>query len=62
MAHGSMTNLSDEEKLKYSAYTRAYIKLYNRIILRLLGYDKEYVDYYNLDFPKRIMDQNIKTI
>lgn len=60
MAHGSMTNLSDEEKLKYSAYTRAYITLYNRIILKLLAYDKKYVDYYNLDFPKREIDQNIK--
>ncbi len=60
MAHGSMTNLSDQEHLKYSAYTRAYITLYNRIILKLLGYNKKYVDYYNLDFPKRNMDQNIK--
>ncbi|MCG8734729.1 hypothetical protein [Tenacibaculum finnmarkense] len=59
MAHGSMSNISKNELIEYLKLTNAYITIYNRILLKVLDYDGHYIDYYNVDNPRRKLNENI---
>lgn len=61
MVHSSMANLSETKALEFTRYTNAYITLYNRIILKILGYVGEYIDYYTFGFPEKNINENIET-
>ncbi len=59
MAHSSMSKISDPKLIEYMKYTNAYITLINRIILRILDYKGQYIDYYTTGFPRRSINENI---
>lgn len=53
-AHGYICKNSEAEKLIVAC--RAYRTLINRVILKIIGYDGEYVDYSTQGFPFRKID------
>ena len=59
MAHTSFNEIEDEEVKKLIRLTRAYETLFHRIVLKILGYEGEYIDYYTIGFPKRDIDEFI---
>ncbi|MBS7787648.1 hypothetical protein KIH23_10095 [Flavobacterium sp. CYK-55] len=59
MAHTSFGDISDEEIIKTIHLTHAYESLFNRIILKILSYDGDYIDYYTLGFPSRNINEFI---
>jgi hypothetical protein len=59
MAHSSLGDISDEEIKETLRMTRAYETLFNRIFLKLLFYNRHYIDYYTLGHPNRIIDEPI---
>lgn len=61
MAHTSFGDITDEEVIDAIRLTRAYESLFNRIILKILSYENDYIDYYTLGFPSRNIDEYIPT-
>jgi hypothetical protein len=59
MAHSSLGEISDEEIKETIRLTRAYETLFNRILLKILSYNGQYVDYYTLGHPNRNIDESI---
>lgn len=59
MAHSTSSKMSDEDSFELIKMTRAYETLFNRIILKTLGYKGNYVDYYTLGYPERNIDTPI---
>lgn len=53
MAHGGLNRLTDEEVKDAIRKTRAYETLFNRILLKLLGYEEFYIDYYKEGHPSK---------
>lgn len=58
MAHGDMT-FDDAESKDMLKNTLAYGTLFNRVFLRILGYDGDYIDRSTLGFPKRHIDTQL---
>lgn len=57
MAHGDHgRTLSDKEYLKMWKCTQAYVSLFNRVFLKILGYDGEYIDWASPNFSNRHID------
>ncbi len=59
MAHSSLGDVSEEEIKDTIRLTRAYETLFHRIILKILGYKGNYIDYYTLGHPNRNIDEPI---
>ena len=59
MAHSSIGNISDEEIKMIVRMTRAYETLFNRILLKILSYNGNYIDYYTIGHPTRSIDEPI---
>lgn len=59
MAHSSLGEISDEEIKETIRLTRAYETLFNRILLKILSYNGQYVDYYTFGHPNRNIDEPI---
>jgi hypothetical protein len=53
MAHSSMGEIDDREIAETLRYSQAYETLFNRIFLKLLGYDGDYIDYFTPGYPHR---------
>lgn len=53
VAHNAITGVSDEEARKLIKFTRSYQSLLHRIILRVLGYNDYYTDYFMDGFPSK---------
>jgi predicted metal-dependent hydrolase len=53
MAHGSATLLDESRHQETINNTLAYRTLFNRIMLKILGYDGAYVDYATMEWPDR---------
>lgn len=60
MAHTSMSNITESKWNEYFKLSQVYITVYNRIILKLIGYEGEYIDYYSKGHPLRLINENIK--
>lgn len=59
MAHVGGVILSDTEAKESIRKTRAYETLFHRILLRLLGYEGKYIDYYMKGHPLRMIEERI---
>ncbi|NCU05228.1 MAG: hypothetical protein GXC73_14710 [Chitinophagaceae bacterium] len=59
MAHSSLGNIGEDEIRETIRMTRAYETLFNRILLKILGYNGPYIDYYTLGHPSRSIDEPI---
>jgi len=53
MAHSSLGDISEKEIIETVRMTRAYETLFNRILLKILSYNGQYIDYYTLGHPNR---------
>ncbi len=65
MAHSSIdTSMNEAEILmllkKTVRLTRAYETLFNRVMLKILGYNGKYIDYYTFGHPALELSENIK--
>ena len=60
MAHSSIGEITDEEIKETLRMTRAYETLFNRVLLKILSYNGEYVDYYTLGYPNRPINEPIQ--
>jgi hypothetical protein len=60
MAHSSLGEISDEEIKETTRLTRAYETLFNRILLKILSYNGQYIDYYTFGHPNRNIDEPIR--
>ncbi|WP_432328001.1 hypothetical protein ACRQ5D_33870 [Mucilaginibacter sp. P25] len=58
MTHGALGS-SDDEVRRYIILTHAYESLFNRVLLKSLGYDGEYIDYSALGHPSLAIDKNL---
>lgn len=59
MIHSSI-DMSDElERRKMEKLTNAYESLFNRVILKILGFKKSYIDYYSSTHIQRPIDQPV---
>jgi hypothetical protein len=58
MTHGALGN-SDDEVRHYIILTHAYESLFNRVLLKSLGYDGDYIDYSALGHPSLRIDKNL---
>jgi hypothetical protein len=56
MAHGSV---DPERDVQLLAATRAYETLFNRVFLKMLGYQGKYIDYSTVNWPQRPIDEPI---
>ena len=56
-AHGNIIKSEEWEKIVNS--TNAYRTLFNRTILKILGFDRNYIDYYTLGKPEKHIDDPI---
>jgi len=56
MIHSSYGS-SPEEIRKIIKLTDAYKSFFNRVFLKLLGYEETYIDYYTLGHPHRLIDE-----
>lgn len=59
MAHSSLGEMSEDEIEETVRLTRAYETLFNRILLKILSYNGQYIDYYTLGHPNRNIDEPI---
>jgi hypothetical protein len=59
MAHSSLGEIAEEEIKETIRMTRAYETLFNRILLKILSYNGNYIDYYTLGHPNRKIDEPI---
>jgi len=59
MAHSSMGSISEEKIRKTIRMTRAYETLFNRILLKILSYEGNYIDYYTFGHPNRKINESI---
>ncbi len=57
MAHGSATLLDESRYQETINDTLSYRTLFNRIILKILGYDGAYIDYSAKEWPERPLDE-----
>lgn len=57
-AHGSLLDLERSKKIFKSE--EAYRTLFNRTVLKILGFNGKYIDYYTLNYPERDIDEPIK--
>lgn len=53
MAHSSVTSMNEDQIRETIRLSRAYETLFNRTLLKILGYDKAYIDYFSDGFPVR---------
>lgn len=60
MTHSSSSIDSDDKAKAAIRMTRAYETLFNRTLLKILGYDGKYVDYYTIGHPERNLSDNIE--
>lgn len=58
MAHASLDN-SDVQVKKAVRLSRAYETLFNRTLLKILGYQEKYIDYYTHGYPEKEINENI---
>jgi len=61
MTHSTLKTNPEEVK-KALKFTRAYETFFSRILLKILGYKGNYIDYYTLGFPERDIEENISII
>lgn len=59
MAHSSIENDNIEDIKATIRLTRAYETLFHRVILKILSYDGDYIDYYTFGHPSRNIDDYI---
>ena len=57
MAHGSAALLDESRHQETVNDTLSYRTLFNRILLKILGYDGAYVDYSAREWPERSLDE-----
>jgi hypothetical protein len=57
MAHGSSLDYTDEERAKVTKLRWAYQTLFNRIMLKLLGFDGQYIDRTSEGWPRRHINE-----
>ncbi len=60
MTHCSFNALKDDKIIEIKKLSNAYLTLFYRVILKLLKYEDNYVDYYTLGHPSRKIVENIK--
>lgn len=61
MAHGTMKTLDYERYKEIIRKSYAYRTLFHRVILKILSYNGEYIDYYTYGYPSRNIDDPIPT-
>jgi len=59
MTHSSSSIDSDDKAKQAIRMTRAYETLFNRTLLKILGYNGKYIDYYTIGHPERNLSDNI---
>jgi hypothetical protein len=59
MVHSSIDTSDEVERHKMARLTNAYESLFNRIILKVLGFKDSYIDYHSLEPLQRPIDQPI---
>lgn len=59
MAHSSLGDIEDDEIMEIVRMTRAYETLFNRILLKLVSYEGDYIDYYSKGHPDRNINEAI---
>ena len=59
MAHNSFNEIETEQILEIKRLSNAYLTLVHRVILKLLGYEDGYVDYYTKGHPTVKISENI---
>ena len=59
MIHSSIDTSDEFERHKMVNLTYAYESLFNRIILKVLGYEDSYIDYHSLENLQRPIDQPV---
>lgn len=57
MAHGSAVLLDESRRQEMIDNTLSYRTLFNRIMLKILGYDGTYIDYSAREWPERPLDE-----
>ena len=62
MAHTTRVPDDDAKVKKLIKLCWAYRTLFNRVILKLLGYQGTYIDYYTDGFPERNIDEPIPKV
>lgn len=61
MAHGAMKTLDYAKYKEIIRKSYAYRTLFHRVILKILSYSGEYIDYYTYGYPSRNIDEPIPT-
>lgn len=61
MAHGAMKALDYKKYEEIVRKSYAYRTLFHRVILKILSYNGEYIDYYTYGYPLRNIDEPIPT-
>jgi hypothetical protein len=59
MTHGPLDS-ADKEVKKYIKLTHAYESVFHRILLRVLDYEGDYIDYSAVGHPNLLMDENLR--
>ncbi len=59
MTHGAL-GVNSEEVRKYIKLTHAYESLFNRVLLKVLGYQGDYIDYSSEGHPDLDLSENLK--
>ncbi|NMF65902.1 hypothetical protein DP113_17605 [Brasilonema octagenarum UFV-E1] len=59
MVHSQIDASDEAERREMSKLTSAYQTLFHRIMLRILGFEGKYIDYYSLDNLQRAIEQPI---
>lgn len=59
MTHGAL-GVNSEDVRKYIKLTHAYESLFNRVLLKVLGYEGDYVDYSSEGHPDLDLSENLK--
>ncbi len=57
MAHGSAELLDEGSHQEMFNHTQSYRTLFNRVLLKLLGYDGAYVDYSAKGWPEKSLEE-----
>ena len=60
MAHSSSKNIDENKTKELIRLSRAYETLFNRVFLRILSYNGNYIDYYTKGFPEKNVKKPIK--
>jgi hypothetical protein len=59
MAHSSLGEIDENGLKEIFRLTRAFETLFNRILLKVLGYSGQYIDYYTIGHPQRNINEKI---